>query len=134
MQNYVVIDKKNSNNGITLEERPDPKYKVGDWIKLKSGRKGRICYPASWNDWSEWQGVEPQWYYTYDYYSHSIMGSEGSVLESDIAEKIDLKKKHNKIPAVKKTDPKQKSNKTSKSSKIVEFDDNYWWVSSNEDY
>ena len=36
MQNYVVIDKKNSNNGIILEERPDPKYKVGDWIKLKS--------------------------------------------------------------------------------------------------
>ena len=73
-----------------------------------------------------------------DYDTRPVTNSElkyfVSLFRKDIAEKIDLKKKHNKIPAVKKTDPKQKSNKTSKSSKIVEFDDNYWWVSSNEDY
>ena len=97
MQDYVIVDKKKDNNGFTVEVRPEPKYKVGDKIKLKSGREGRICYPPVWNDWSKWQGVEPQWYYDYDYYSHSVLGSEGSVLESHIDYKIDLKLKKKRL-------------------------------------
>ena len=92
MQDYAIVDKKVNNQGITVELRPDPKYKVGDWIKLNSGREGRICSPPVWNDWSEWDGVEPQWYYDYDYYTHSLLGSEGAVLESHISCKIDLSK------------------------------------------
>ena len=93
MQDYVIVDKKNDNNGFNVEVRPDPKYKIGDWIKLKSGREGRICSHPVWNDWSEWQGVQPQWFYNYDYYTHSLMGSEGAVLESDISYKKKLKSK-----------------------------------------
>ena len=91
MQDYVIVDKKKINNNITFQERPDPKYKVGDTIKLTCGRKGRICSPPTWNDWSEWDGVKPQWYYDYDYYSKSLLGSEGSVLECDISCKLDKK-------------------------------------------
>ncbi len=93
MQDYAIVDKKVNNQGITVELRPDPKYKVGDWIKLNSGREGRICSRPVWNDWSEWDDVEPQWYYNYDYYTYSLMGSEGSVLESDISCKVDLSKR-----------------------------------------
>ena len=77
---------------IRYEVRPDPKYKV-DWIMLKSGREGRICSHPKWNDWSERDNVQPQWFYNYDYYTHSLMGSEGSVLESDILCKKNLKSK-----------------------------------------
>ena len=97
MQDYAIVDKKVNNQSITFEVRPDPKYKVGDWIKLKNGREGKICYPPRWNNWSKWDNVEPQWYYNYDYYTHSIMGSEGSVLESDISYKVDLSKKSRKF-------------------------------------
>ena len=90
MQDYTIIDKTVNDKGV--EVRPDPKYKVGDWIMLTSGRQGRICYSPKWNDWSTHDGAEPQWYYCYDYYTNSLLGSEGSVLESDISCKIDLSK------------------------------------------
>ena len=63
------------------DNKPKPKYKIHDSIKLKSGRKGMICSEPVWNDWCESMGVKPQWYYNYDY---GLMRSEGSVLEQDI--------------------------------------------------
>ena len=71
--------------------KPEPKYKKGDWILTKSGRKGHIYDEPKWNDWCK--EITPQWMYNYDYYTHSIMGSEGSVIESDIERKVELKKK-----------------------------------------
>ena len=72
--------------------KPEPKYKKGDWILTKSGRRGHIYEEPSWNDWSEWDGIQPQWMYDYDYYTNSLMGSEGSVIESDIERKVESKK------------------------------------------
>ena len=69
----TLLLSKVNNQSITFEVRPDPKYKVGDWIKLKNGREGKICYPPRWNNWSKWDNVEPQWYYNYDYYTHIVL-------------------------------------------------------------
>ena len=131
----------NKNNCETETKfKPNPKYKKGDLIELKSGRIGRICYEPKWNDWSKWQGVKPQWYYDYDYYTHSALGSEGSVLECDISCKLDKKEKEfgniekNNETELNKIDREHdERNYITKSSKIDALEETMWWASSDED-
>ena len=108
--------------------KSEPKYKKGDLIELKSGRIGKICNEPKWNDWSKWQGVEPQWYYDYNYYTHSLLGSEGSVLECDISCKLDKNESEpNKI------DKDSETNYIPNSYKIKSLEETMWWASSDED-
>ena len=72
-----------NNNNNNKDFRPIPKYKQGDFVKLKSGREGRIWFEPKWNDWCD--EIKPQWMYEYEY---GITGSEGFVIEEDILSKI----------------------------------------------
>ena len=60
------------------DNKPEPAYKIHDYIELKSGRNGMVYSNPVWNDWCE---RKPQWYYRYTY---GLMKSEGSVLEEEI--------------------------------------------------
>ena len=66
----------NSNN-INMDNMPEPKYKVRQFIKLSRDNIGMIDY-LKWGHWLD----NPQWVY---YYSYGLGGtSEASIIESRI--------------------------------------------------